>query len=857
MRFLLIHPPQSASNVCVTCFSRYSRCVTRVPNQLITNHESMAGDVVDKFTSHLRNVLTRALMMTIEMNGDAIAPEHLLWSTATERGCVGAELLRKAQLDTNKLRAHMGAPEVLAGTRRLPSEHLPQLSEEAKRVIEKAVLIANMYEHHHVGTEHLIAGILQVSSKELVQFLRASEVDIDALRQQLGTILRGTQQFPNVKINPHDHKATPEDIEIATADDSSDSALEFFATELTTEASQLDPVIGREDEIQRVMEILSRRSKNNPVLVGEPGVGKTAIVEGLARKIVEGDVPPALQNKRIFALDLGSLIAGTVYRGEFESRLKQIVEEVKESPDVILFIDEVHMIIGAGAASGSLDAANLLKPALARGWIRCIGATTPAEYKKFIEPDGALERRFQKVPVTEPSEHESLQILRGIAPLYEKHHRVTITDEALVYAVDASQRYITEQFLPDKAIDLIDEAAAALVVQDRSADKTAWKSLEKNLANVQKQKETAIKEERFLDAGLHKQHEEHLVEALKDVERTQDVVTIGTIDIEDIARVLERKTGMKVTQLLNKDRKHLVGIERRLKRAIYGQNPVVEDVARHIRRAKAGLHTYKRPLASFLFVGPSGTGKSELAKQLAEHTFQHPNALIRIDMSEFVERYSISKLIGSPAGYVGYRDEALLTDQVKKRPHSVVLFDEIEKAHPDVHNLLLQILEDGELTDATGRTVSFRHTIVVLTSNIGAEKFLNGGLGFNAANISEADARRALRDQLRPELVNRIDSIGIFRPLSQRHLLSVANKELKALQTHMERDGRTLSWDSDVKKALVEQSEANIAGARNIRQRVNALIATLVADQLLAHPDTLDFHVTINKGQIDLKTKTR
>lgn len=822
----------------------------------------MNHDIVDKFTSHLRNVLTRALLMAVETDGETIAPAHLLWSVATEKGSVGAEMLRKAALDPVVLGKHLGAPEGVPTVKRLPSDLLPQLSEPSKRVIEKAVLTATMYEHHHIGTEHLIAGILQVSSKELVHFLRSSDVDIEELRKQLNTMLRGTQQFPNVQINTPDQKgATREEIEIATEhtheENNESSALEFFATELTAESSQLDPVIGRRDEIQRVMEILSRRTKNNPILVGEPGVGKTAIVEGLARKIVHGDVPPTLLNKRIFSLDLGSLIAGTVYRGEFEGRLKQIIEEVRENKDIILFIDEVHMIIGAGSASGSLDAANLLKPALARGWIRCIGATTPAEYKKHIEPDGALERRFQMIGVEEPSVKEAIKILRGIGPIYEKYHRVSITDEALVYAVEASERYLPSLQLPDKAIDLIDEAAATLTVADRSPKLKRWKTLEKSLKDEHAKKRSAILEERFLDASMHKSRAAHIETAIGSAEAETHAQQLGVIDVPAIARILERKTGIKVSGLMHGDRTHLRGIERRLKRNIYGQNSVVEAVARHIRRAKAGMHTHERPLASFLFVGPSGTGKSELAKQIAEHTYQSKNALIRIDMSEFVERYSISKLIGSPAGYVGYRDEALLTDQVKKRPHSVVLFDEIEKAHPDVHNLLLQILEDGELTDATGRTISFKHTIIILTSNIGSEKFLNGSIGFTGAFADEQDVRRVLHDHMRPELVNRIDSISLFRPLSERHLVSVAERELKRLQEHMARDARELVWDAAVKKHIVEQSEAATAGARNIRQRVNDMVATLIADHLLSEPEASDFALTINNGQIDLEAKTR
>lgn len=821
----------------------------------------MQNDIVDKFTSHLRNVLTRALLLTIETNKDAIAPEHLLWSVATEKGCVGAEILRKADLDAQALSVFLGAPNGISATKRLPSDVLPQLSEPSKRVIEKAVLTATLYEHHHVGTEHLIAGMLQVGSTELAAYLRTSSVNMEELRTQLTKILRGTQQFPHIHIQGAESSLLKEDTdghgEHTHEEAGESSALEFFATELTAEVSQLDPVIGRTDEIQRLMEILSRRTKNNPVLVGEPGVGKTAIVEGLARNIVLGDVPPALLNKRIFALDLGSLIAGTVYRGEFEGRLKQIIEEVRENPEIILFIDELHMIVGAGSASGSLDAANLLKPALARGWIRCIGATTPAEYKKHIEQDGALERRFQQITVDEPSPAEALHILRGLSPIYETHHQVSITDEALVYAVEASARYLPGLQLPDKAIDLIDEAAASLTVADRSPKVKAWKRLEKDLQSTRTQKRAAILEERFLDASIHKVREEQLTDAVSTAETETKNRHLGVVDVTVVARVLERKTGMSLQGLLPQDRTHLKTMERKLKRIIFGQADVIAAVTKHVRRAKAGLHTYERPLASFLFVGPSGTGKSELAKQLAQLVFARKNSLIRIDMSEFVERHSLSKLIGSPAGYVGYRDEAMLTDKVKKQPHSVVLFDEIEKAHPDVHNLLLQILENGELTDATGRVISFKHAIVILTSNLGATQFLNGQMGFNGAPISEQDVRALLQQHLRPELINRIDCIGVFRPLQEKHLLLVAERELRLLQTHMERDARSLIWSTEVKEHLVRLNAADVAGARQIRQRVSDLIATRIADELLIEPNINDVSLTINNGQIDLQIKTR
>ncbi|NQV12487.1 ATP-dependent Clp protease ATP-binding subunit, partial [Candidatus Uhrbacteria bacterium] len=682
-------------------------------------------------------------------------------------------------------------------------------------------------------------------------------------------IMKGTQQFPNIQIKAVNKSAGSQkadiepiaDVEIADVEPTSESqALEFFATELTSAEAigSLDPVIGRDKEIVRMMEILSRRSKNNPILVGEPGVGKTAIVEGLARNIIEGNVPSVLLNKRIFSLDLGSLIAGTVYRGEFEGRLKQIIDEVRDDPNIILFIDEVHMIIGAGSASGSLDAANMLKPALSRGWIRCIGATTPAEYKKHIEPDGALERRFQMVDVIEPTVQDTIEILHGLSPIYEKFHGVTIEKEALNYAAESANRYIQNAFLPDKAIDLIDEAAAAIRVKHTSPEDLAARHLTQDLKEAKAKKRAAIVEERFMDASVYKGKEDDLENEIDETEMKRQDVIIGNIGINDIARVIERRTGIRVVDMMSNERKHLARIEKGLGEHIFGQKKVIKQVATHVKRAKVGINRQSRPLASFMFVGPSGTGKSELATQLAKYVFHDKKALIRLDMSEFVESFSISKLVGSPAGYVGYRDTALLTDQVKQKPHSVVLFDEIEKAHPDVHNLLLQILEHGELKDATGRTISFKNAIVILTSNIGAEKFLNGSIGFTSdGELSQSDVEKTLRDQMRPELINRIDQICAFKPLETKDLVSVAQRELAILKNSLEIDNREFDWAPEVHDHIVAFSQADVSGARNIRQKVNELVASLIADQLLKQPSHDSFFISINKDKIDLEAKTR
>lgn len=800
-------------------------------------------DIVDKFSTHLKNVLTRALCFVVETNQEAIQPEHLLWALGTQKGCIGAEVLKKSGVKKTDLKKLVGGTDVqepLSQTQDLTLH----LSETAKRIVEKAVLTANSYGHRYVGTEHLLSGIVQVESKEIEQFLNKTKTDLSFLKQQLSTVLKSTSKFPDLtdgiehpdqnSSHPHQtHTHQPQ------KQDTKESALEFFGVELTSkeEASRIDPVIGREQEIERVMEVLARRTKNNPLLMGEPGVGKTAIVEGLAKRIVEGTIPATLKNKRIFAIDMALLIAGTMYRGEFEGRLKQIVQEAKEDPDVILFIDEIHTIVGAGATAGSMDAANILKPALARGQIRCIGATTPSEFKKHIEADAALERRFQNVLVDEPTAEKALEMLEGIAPHYETHHNVRITHEALKDAIRLSKRYVQNKFLPDKAIDLIDEAAASIRI--KHADHQTIQK-ERELLDARKQvrseKRKAVMEERFEDAHRLKEEEQKidvLIEAFGEEElaNPKHVVTNETI-----ARILSRATQIPLEDLIESDLTHLLALEEQLKNRVLGQDAVIDIVAGALRRAKTGIAHPSRPLASFLFLGPSGVGKTELAKTIAEHLFHSDKHLIRLDMSEYSEGFTMSKLVGAPAGYVGYKEGTNLTDRVKQRPYSVILFDEIEKAHKDVQNLLLQILEEGELTDATGRKINFKNTIIILTSNVGLERFERGDLGFlenaQARTMSlTQDIQKELHQRFRPELVNRIDHTCLFNPLDEKILSSIIQKQLKELKDRLKTNGFNVKIQKDVVKHIGTLAKHH-QGARNIRSLIQKEIEHPVAERI-------------------------
>jgi ATP-dependent Clp protease ATP-binding subunit ClpC len=833
----------------------------------------MPAEILDKFTGHLKNVLAKAHSLAAEMESPGINPEHLVLSLLYQKGSVGGEVLRQANLSAEEIRRMLRLADELAWragqeTPKLGRGESPKLSAESRRAIEKAVLTANVHEHRYVGTEHLLSGLLQIGSPSVDAILAEQSVDMREMEKQVENILKSTSKFPEltesfekstvskpepepeVEMGFEEERPSPKRGGAKFPGKGKTPALEFFSVELTDAKAQekIDPVIGREKEIERLIQVLCRRTKNNPVLLGEAGVGKTAIVEGLAKRIVEGKVPPALAGKRLFSLDLGLIIAGTIYRGEFEGRLKQIVDEVKSNPDIVLFVDELHNITGAGSTNGSLDAANLLKPALARGDLRCIGATTLAEFKKSIESDSALERRFQPIAVDPPSPAMAKEILEGIRPNYEAYHSVTIGDDAIDAAVALSERYITDRFLPDKAIDLIDEAAACVrvasgeVVGNRKAER-----LEEDLKKLSARKRKAVSDENFVEALELKAQEKKLEREIAAVGKKGKgrAEPIGRIGRKDIAEVVSRATGVPLTELLKEERQRLLKLEEELKQRIVGQDDAVRAVSELVRRAKAGIASPNRPLASFLFLGPSGVGKTELAKSLADIVLGDPDALVRIDMSEFAEGFNISKLIGAPAGYVGYKDRTKLTDAVKRKPHAVVLFDEIEKAHDEVHNLLLQILEDGHITDATGRKINFKNSIVVMTSNVGASELVKEDIGFGSkakGEVTDEDVRenrersmKELEKHFRPEFINRIDRICVFRPLSRGDLEGIAMLQISELSGRLERDyGIALEGNEKVAALIAEKSWNPLYGARGVRREIQEMIETPLAKDLLA-----------------------
>lgn len=824
-------------------------------------------DLLEKFSSHGRAALRQAFLLSRACGSLTVEPEHLLCGIAQQRGSIGAELLAKANFNVHSIEhaLPMQAPKAAL---------LPRLSETSRRSIERATLISSRFAHRYVGTEHLLAGLLEQSAGRLERLLQTSGISRELLCDRLGVVFKSTTKFPDLAEaldtlgsgNPHEEEMATPATRVATK--LGGSPLASFAVELTDALVQrrLDPLIGRTVEVERLVQILCRRTKNNPLLLGDPGVGKTAIVEGLAQKIVQGDVPEPLRRRRIWQLDLGLLVAGSSYRGEFEQRLKQLLAEIRQRPEVILFIDELHAIVGAGAASGSMDAATLMKPALARGEIRCIGATTQEDYKRHLEHDAALERRFQIILVGQPDVWQTVAILCGLRANYERFHGVAIMDEAIVAAAQLSDRYLFTKAQPDKAIDVLDEASAIRKIAGAKATRRRpLQAAERALELLLAQKQQAVADERFEDALRLRDEETRWrtrIERLQERHLARPAAEQPRVTVADVHAVIAKMTGVQVAALQSGERHQLQRLERVLAQRIVGQPEALRKMAEVIRRAKAGVASAERPLGSFLFLGPSGVGKTELARVLAQTIFNGPETLIRLDMSEFTEPFTVSRLIGAPAGYVGYRDSAQLTDLVRKRPHSVVLFDEIEKAHHQVLTLLLQILEDGVLTDATGKTANFRHALIILTANLGTEEFLQqAAIGFddrtaaakgNFAAVEEA-VLATVAQEFPPELLNRLDQTIIFKPLTMPAVAQIANLQLRELAGRLRERGTQLRWSPTVCRAIAQASFAPDQGARAVRRTIQDAVETPAAALLLRPSRPPQISVGVHNGKLVVK----
>lgn len=810
-----------------------------------------------RFTERAQRVLRLAEEEARSLNHPAVGTEHLLLGLLREGDSVAARALKNLGVDLRAVR------EEVRKVIRPGEVHVGReigLTPRAKKVLELANEEARRQGVNYVGTEHILLGLIAEGEGVAAQVLSGLGLSPDKIRAQVASLLGGGGQpagggwvaflggspfgigglgFPGFQVQGAPAGAKARDRQSATP------VLDQFSRDLTQLAKEdkLDPVIGREKEIERVIQILSRRTKNNPVLIGDPGVGKTAIVEGLAQRIVQNQVPEILRGKRVVALDMSGIVAGTKYRGEFEERLKRIVEEIRAADNIIVFIDELHTLVGAGAAEGAIDAANILKPALARGELQCIGATTIDEYRKHIEKDAALERRFQTVMVGEPTVEETIAILKGLRDRYEAHHRVNITDEALEAAAKLSDRYITDRYLPDKAIDLIDEAASRVRLREYTAPPDL-KQMEARLEEVLKEKEAAIHSQEFEKAAQLRDEERKLreqLEAKKGAWEKEKGLEKSVVTAEDVAQIVSSWTGIPVSKLAQEESERLLNLEEVLHQRVIGQDEAVRAVARAIRRARAGLKDPKRPIGSFIFLGPTGVGKTELARALAEALFGDEEAMVRLDMSEYMEKHTVSRLVGAPPGYVGYEEAGQLTEAVRRRPYSVVLFDEIEKAHPEVFNVLLQVLEDGRLTDAKGRTVDFRNTVIIMTSNVGATTIKRSGLGFTTA-VSEADSyekmkkniMEELRRTFRPEFLNRIDETIVFHALKEEDIKRIVDLMLKDLNKRLAENGLQVEVTDAAKEVLVKEGFDEAYGARPLRRAIQQLLEDQISEDMLA-----------------------
>lgn len=787
------------------------------------------SDKLDRFTKRARRVLTLAQEEALRLNHNYIGTEHLLLGLVREENGVAVKVLRELGVEPGQV---IRAVERTVGRGERAPFGKPTLAPRTKRVIELAVDEARLMGHHYIGTEHLLLGLVREGEGIAVNVLRGLGINLDRVRTQTARNL--LQNQAQSKEKQKKESKTP--------------LVDQLGYDLTAAAEEgrLDPVIGRHNEIERVIQILSRRNKNNPALIGEPGVGKTAIVEGLAQRIIEGNVPEPLLNKRVLMLDVGSLVAGTMYRGQFEERLKKVIEEIITSQS-ILFIDEVHMLVGAGAAGSSVDAANILKPALGRGELQVIGATTLDEYRKYIESDAALERRFQPVIVNEPSIEDTIEILRGVKGRYEEHHKLIITDDALQSAAHLAARYVPDRFMPDKAIDLIDEAGSRVRMY-KAPYAANLRETFMSLKKLQKMKDEALETQRFDDAIDLRYREVELEARLSELrEGWNEAANQPKVNPEDIAEVVAMWTGVPVNRIAGEERERLLEMEKVMRFRIVGQEEPIKAISRAVRRARAGLKDPKRPIGTFMFLGPTGVGKSETAKTLAEFLFGSEEALIKLDMSEFMERHNVSRLVGAPPGYIGYEEGGQLTEAVRRRPYCVVLLDEIEKAHPEAFNILLQIMEDGYLSDAKGRRVDFRNALILMTSNIGA-KLIQGAsrLGFAISKEDEesreqeyesmkAKVMDALKKTFRPEFINRLDGVMVFRSLSRQEIAQIVEIQLKPLRLQMSEQEISLEITEAARMAIAEAGFDPEYGARPLRRVIQNRIQDSLSEQLLSN----------------------
>ena len=789
--------------------------------------------VFERFTERARQVVVLAQEEARILKHNYIGTEHILLGLLREEEGLAARVLESLDITVERVRAQV--VRIVGSGEEVTSGQIP-FTPRAKKVLELALREALSLGHNYIGTEHILLGLVRENEGVAARILLDFDADSEKIRNEVIRMLSG----------PGGRQGRGAQAGQQGEGKKSSKLLDQFGRNLTKLAAEgkLDPVVGRETEVERIMQILSRRQKNNPVLIGEPGVGKTAVVEGLAQRINAGEVPETLKNKQIYTLDLAALVAGSKYRGEFEERLKKVMKEITQRGDIILFIDELHNLVGAGAAEGAIDAASILKPALARGELQTIGATTLDEYRKYLERDSALERRFQQIRVEQPSKDETVQILKGLRDRYEQHHRVGITDEALAAAAELSDRYISDRFLPDKAIDLIDEAASRARIKSMTAP-PVYRDLEEDIESTRRDKEAAIEAQEFEKAANLRDKERQLTNKKRELEeqwRSGESGERPEIGEEEIADIVSMWTGIPVFKLTEAETQKLMRMEDELHKRVVGQNAAIEAVSKAIRRSRAGLKDPKRPTGSFIFLGPSGVGKTELARTLAEFLFGDEEAMVRIDMSEYMEKHSVSRLVGSPPGYIGYDEGGQLTEAVRRKPYSVLLLDEIEKAHPDVFNILLQILEDGRLTDAQGRTVDFRNSIVIMTSNIGASEIAkNTGIGFTIGDetgLSYDDMKNRIMGELkkvfRPEFINRIDEVIVFHKLTKEEISVIVDLLLKRIRESLAERELSLNLSDSAAELLVEKGWDPAMGARPLRRAIQRYIEDPLADEVLS-----------------------